>query len=107
MTRAPKRNGWTKAWLLWLVVFCLIEFPAAIAERAGGVKTLSRTVWARWAPRWWQRTLVCAFGFEVFVLHFADAGRHWWSSGEAVLALGVPVAALIVWREAWARSGRS
>jgi hypothetical protein len=45
----------------------------------------------------------------VFVLHFATAGAYWWSGGGAVIALGVPVAVLIAWREwtLWARSRQS
>jgi hypothetical protein len=101
-----RRSAWTWAWLAWLALFLAIELPAALRERAGTVYTLSRHVWARWAPRWWQRALVIAFGVEVFVWHFADSGAHWWSGGWAVTALGAPVAALIVWRETWARSGR-
>jgi hypothetical protein len=98
-TRRPRPSGWTIAWVLWLLVFLAIEIPAALREAPGTVKTLSRHVWARWCPRWWQRLLVVAFGVEVFVLHFADSGRHWWSGGEAVVLTGAPVAALVVWRE--------
>jgi hypothetical protein len=102
-------SGYTVAWLAWLCLFLAIEIPAALHEKAGTVKTLSRHVWARWAPLWWQRALVIAFGVEVFVLHFATAGAFWWSGGGAVIALGVPVAVLIAWREwtLWARSRQS
>jgi hypothetical protein len=101
-------SGYTVAWLAWLCLFLAIEIPAALREKAGTVKTLSRHVWARWAPLWWQRALVIAFGVEVFVLHFATAGAYWWSGGGAVIALGVPVAVLIAWREwvLWEESGR-
>jgi hypothetical protein len=98
-------SGYTVAWLAWLCLFLAIEIPAALREKAGTVKTLSRHVWERWAPKPWQRSLVCGFVVELAV-HFADAGAHWWSGGGAVIALGVPVVALIVWREAWERSGR-
>lgn len=92
-------NAWAYLWLAWILLFLAIELPAARREGPGTVRTLSRHVWARWAPRQWQRAFFMLFGFEVFVLHFGDASRHWWSGGWAVALTGLPVGVLITWRE--------
>jgi hypothetical protein len=92
------RPTYRSLWVLWATVFLVIELTAAaMTPQASG--TLSVTVWDAWFPTWWSRTALLVFWATVGV-HFATRGRKWFSSGAAVAITGLPVAVLIVMREA-------
>lgn len=68
-------NGWTVAWVLWLVMFAVIEIPALLNKRSDD--TLSETIWAwfkiRESRQWNIRRFALA-GFLVWLLVHMVAG---------------------------------
>ncbi len=92
MKTAPR--FWRYVWLGWLVLFLAFELPAAGCHTEG---TLSETTYWFWFPG--HSIVIVAAFLVILILHFVDRGKHWWSGGRAILASGVPVALVILWRE--------
>lgn len=105
ISKVPKRSIFTWLWLAWLAQFLLIEIPAVlVTHQASG--TLSVHVWSRWFTGW--TIWIIVFFLAVLAAHFKDRGRHWWSSGRAIVTAGLPVVLVILGREgmSWKGVGR-
>lgn len=90
----PSRYRW--AWLAWLVAFLAIELPAWLAERKGGIATLSRHI-GRYFKGWRLYPLVVFM--QVLTWHFVAMVldvRPPWFGAAAIIVTGIPVFLLFV-----------
>ena len=73
-----KANGWTTAWILWIVMFFSIEVPALINRRMGD--TLSEHIW-KWfsmkdkSDQWRIRRFCLLSGLMWLVAHLLSGGK--------------------------------
>lgn len=96
-------TAWTAAWLVWLVVFLLIEVPAAVSHTK--LDTLSENVWKWfgvktgkdyiWPPR--RRAIMRRVLLAAFMLTLTSHFVFGWPGGLGVIVTGIPVAVVIAY----------
>lgn len=94
---------WTAAWLVWLLLFLIVEVPAAVSGTK--LDTLSENVW-KWfgvqpgtfqGRRGRRIAIVRRIILGVFMLTLSGHFVFGWPGGLGIILAGVPVALVILY----------